>query len=132
MFTFFYCFINYSPFNKSVRVTVFGITREQKEIEICGFRPWIATMIAHLFRTRRNFQWVFPNTLFWKSSENQLISPKLYIRAYWFFYIFGISIENWVNSYMLRIVSEIFFFVENLSPRTTSKNEVSQNAVSIV
>jgi hypothetical protein len=122
----------YSLSKKSVRVTVFWITFVRKKIETCGFRRSTAKVKRHLFTSK-----LFSGKQSWSrllggSLENSVGSLKTYMEAYWFFHIFGISIENWVYSYMFRTFSRRFVFVDNLWPRVTSINKVSQNTISTV
>jgi hypothetical protein len=78
-------------------------------------------MTAHLFSIGQNVRWIFPDPRFSKSLKDWLIAPKLYIRTYWFFYVFWISIENRVNSYVFRIVSGTFFFGRKPLPQDPVK-----------
>ena len=97
-------------------IAVFWINFDRKMIEICGFQHLIAKTHEHIFISKS-----FPKTnsenRFSKGSlENHDFFPKTAIRAYWYFYIFGISIENCVDSCMFRIFSRTFFFVEKFTP----------------
>jgi hypothetical protein len=110
-------------------VTVFWITFVRNKIETCGLRRSTAKANRHLF-TSKNFSGLqFRSRLCKGSLEKQAGFPKTCMAAYWFFYIFGISIKNWVYSYMFRTFSWHFFFVEGLCPGVTSINKISQNAV---
>ncbi len=60
--------LHYSPFKKTVRVPVFWITRDQKEIETCSFHQSIATMIAHMFLYRKKFSMGFSEATFYEIS----------------------------------------------------------------
>jgi hypothetical protein len=103
-------YIYYSLSKKFARVTVFWITFARNKTETCGFHRSTANVKRHLF-TSKNFSGAQSRSWLCKGSlKKQAGFPKTCIAAYWFFYIFGISIENWVYPYMFRTFSWHFFF----------------------
>ena len=123
---------NYSLSKKSVHLTIFWITFLRNKIETCGFRRSTAKVKWHLF-TRKHFsEQQFWSQIITESLKSSVGLLNTCMGAYWFFHIFRISIEKWVNWYMLRTFAWHFFFVGNLWHRVLSINKVSKNAGFIV
>ena len=107
---------------KSMDSDVFWIAFDRNKLETCGFQRLIAKTQEHIFISKIFSEKNSENRFFEGSLENHAEFLKNAIEIYWFLYIFGISIENWVGSCMFRIFSRTFFFVE----RGRSKNEFPQ------
>ncbi len=95
---------------------IFWITFEWSKLQSCGFHIWREDSMEHLFTSGEFFKKGFGNGFSWGSLENYDVFLKTAIEVYWFYCIFGISIENWVDRYMFRIFSRMFFFAEKFSP----------------
>ena len=106
---------------KSMDSDVFWIAFDRNKLETCGFQRLIAKTQEHIFISKIFSEKNSENRFFEGSLENHAEFLKNAIEIYWFLYIFGISIENWVGSCMFRISSRTFFFVEKLTPSSSQR-----------
>ena len=120
---------NYYPFQKSMQSVVFWITFDRNKIETCGFHCLIAKTQTHMFISKIVSKEKSENWFFRGSLENHAGFLVTVIEVYWFFYIFGIRIENWTDSYMFQMFSGTFFSSKNSPLWSRSKSEFHQNAI---